>query len=518
MNTSMKLPLELTPQLLARSLALAALSVPAAAQSTIRVPQDQPTIQAGITAAIDGDTVLVFPGTYVEQIDYLGKAITLTSTGGAAVTTIDSQGMDNWIDYPYGAVVRMINGEGPASVLEGFTVTGGDSGAAGNGGYSGIFCVGLSPTVRDCIIRDNSGGLGGGVNGNPVLERCQIINNDALPYGPGGGVYGEPSIVECVIKGNRSGDRGGGVYATGPCKIYDSVIDGNESGNGFDGYSGGGVFGPATIVSTVLSNNTANHYLSGGPPDEIGTAADGAVLLDRCTVVGNRIGNPQVGDPGGALKNVSTVQNSILWGNENLPLADGSTPSISYSIITGGHVGTGNSSADPLFRDEPAGDYFLQLGSPAIDAGDPAASNDPDGTRADMGAIFFPQFPAAVVSRNGNGVNPFCYTTVGLPFIGAGMDFDVDATAHGLPATLTFLVFYDAPAPVPLPTVYGEVLVDPFSTQVVTSTSVVVAGSSAHSIFVPADYSLGGMQFSSQAIVFGGGVGLCNALDVTLGL
>ena len=63
-----------------------AISSPA---STIHVPGDQPTIQAGINAASNGDTVLVDPGTYYENIDFLGKAITVTSSGGAAQTIID---------------------------------------------------------------------------------------------------------------------------------------------------------------------------------------------------------------------------------------------------------------------------------------------------------------------------------------------------------------------------------------------------------------------------------------------
>ena len=65
------------------------LSASLAAQATIRVPADAPTIQGGIDLAQDGDTVLVAPGTYPEVIEFRGKAITVRSEGGASVTTIE---------------------------------------------------------------------------------------------------------------------------------------------------------------------------------------------------------------------------------------------------------------------------------------------------------------------------------------------------------------------------------------------------------------------------------------------
>src|SRR5262245_48783000 len=59
-----------------------------AAASVLRVPQDYATIQAAIAAAAAGDTVSVSPGSYTGPIDNNSKAITIESTGGAAVTTI----------------------------------------------------------------------------------------------------------------------------------------------------------------------------------------------------------------------------------------------------------------------------------------------------------------------------------------------------------------------------------------------------------------------------------------------
>src|ERR1700737_809351 len=86
----------------------------AAAATVIHVPADQPTIQAGINAAVNGDTVLVSPGTYKENINFDGKAITVTSSGGAKVTIVDGGGVTS--------VVRFSSNETHSSVLSGFTI------------------------------------------------------------------------------------------------------------------------------------------------------------------------------------------------------------------------------------------------------------------------------------------------------------------------------------------------------------------------------------------------------------
>src|SRR5262249_40315889 len=79
----------------------------------------QPTIQAGIKAAANGDTVLVLPGTYNEDINFLGKAITVTSSGGSAVTVVNGTAT--------GPVVRFVSGETSAAVLKGFTIQNGNT-------------------------------------------------------------------------------------------------------------------------------------------------------------------------------------------------------------------------------------------------------------------------------------------------------------------------------------------------------------------------------------------------------
>nr|NQU88990.1 hypothetical protein [Bacteroidota bacterium] len=95
----------------------------------IHVPANQPSIQAGINAATNGDTVLVDEGTYIENIRFMGKAITVASmyildadTNHINNTIIDGSMAQN---PDSAATVMFINGEDTTSILNGFTITGG---------------------------------------------------------------------------------------------------------------------------------------------------------------------------------------------------------------------------------------------------------------------------------------------------------------------------------------------------------------------------------------------------------
>src|SRR5437016_1611947 len=112
------------------------------AQNTINVPADQPTIQGAINAANNGDTVLVAPGTYYENINFNGKAVTVTSSGGPSVTIID--GGQN------GSVVTFDSGETVSSGLNGVTLQNGHAsynGSNDSGRGGGIQIINSSPTV-----------------------------------------------------------------------------------------------------------------------------------------------------------------------------------------------------------------------------------------------------------------------------------------------------------------------------------------------------------------------------------
>ncbi len=173
----------------------------AAVADILHVPGDYRTIQEAIDAAMDGDEVEVHPGTYNETINLIGKKITVRSSDGPEVTTIDAQGN--------GSVVTCDSGEGPDTILEGFTITGG----LFEGG--GMRNIGSSPTVRNCTFSGNMTGflgLGGGMyndNSSPTVTNCTFSGNTASG---GGGMYNSdssPTVTNCTFSGNAAIFGGG---------------------------------------------------------------------------------------------------------------------------------------------------------------------------------------------------------------------------------------------------------------------------------------------------------------------
>src|SRR5262245_2385358 len=118
-------------QLCVRIVLLQICSAPlGAGAATLHVPAEYPTIQTCIDAAVSGqDECVVAPGTYNELINFLGKAITLRSSDGPETTILDGFGL-------VGAIVTCISGEGPATMLDGFTIMRGTAGQFG-GEYGG---------------------------------------------------------------------------------------------------------------------------------------------------------------------------------------------------------------------------------------------------------------------------------------------------------------------------------------------------------------------------------------------
>ncbi len=151
----------------------------------IRVPDDQPTIQAAIDVALDGDVVLVAPGTYYEQLLLAGKTITLAShfysTGNhdfIAQTIIDGQG---------GIGIDVDSTMGPDTKISGFTI---------QNSIDGIY-VDAKLTVENNIISSNNDGVdykngGGGLLRNNIFE---LGTDDGIDINHANDIVIEDNIV-----------------------------------------------------------------------------------------------------------------------------------------------------------------------------------------------------------------------------------------------------------------------------------------------------------------------------------
>ncbi|MFH2003059.1 MAG: right-handed parallel beta-helix repeat-containing protein [Planctomycetota bacterium] len=183
---------------------------------------------------MNGDTVLVEPGTYMENIDFLGKAITVESSDGAEKTVIDG---GHPVDPNFGSVVTFVNNEGADSLLEGFTLTNGTGTKPIVGQHGGgVYMVQASPSLRNCIITKNG-----------VSQK-------------GGGLYlqeSAPTIYGCKVTHNQAGNNGGGMFMVdaASCFIENSFIEDNTAY-----FKGGGIFmkdSSATIMACEVKRNAA---------------------------------------------------------------------------------------------------------------------------------------------------------------------------------------------------------------------------------------------------------------------
>ena len=344
------------------------------------------SIQYGINASSTYDTVLVQPGTYVENIDLSGRHITV---GSLFLTTQDTTYISQTvIDGNGSGSVVIIENVDYITGLSGFTITNGFADDYAESG-GGIYCWESSPSLDNLVISGNSANLyGGGIycgdntgNLGPNLDNVIISDNNAAF---GGGIccnYSSPNMQNVTVSDNDAG-IGGGVYCLGSDPILMNVT---ISGNSIGIENGGGIY--CSFSNPILKNVTISNNYAGG--------FGGGIYYDNSSPnMQNVTISDNLSPASGIYCNNSdlVIANAILWGNmgSQISVHSGSTI-ITYSNIEGGWTGTGNINNDPLFVNSGIGDYYLQLTSPCIDTGDPVSPLDPDGTRADMGAYFYDQ-------------------------------------------------------------------------------------------------------------------------------
>ncbi len=403
----------------------------AARADEIHVPDDFPTIQEGVDAAVDGDEVIIADGVYSgdgnHSINFLGKLITVRSENGPDNCIVDLQGLEK-------RGFMFVNGETNATVLDGLTVRNAHHKTFQHDVLRGgaIAIADASPAISNCIFSDNDlegkkfQSFGGAIysSGDPLLTNCVFDTNSA--YGDdiaGGGAFyndgGDPQFFDCHFQNNSSTAWpglpgvafGGAIGAVGSVTLTRcTFVDNHVLGN-FENSTGGAVatdkamlidchfeanrarsHGPAQGGALAVTDESSqvincsffnNDVISCCAPAE-GGAMSGPGTLLSCLFVGNNAednGGGYFGTGsvlnctfvaneagiGAAIDGHALVSNTIAWNNIGNQI---NGAEVTYSNIQGGYDGEGNISGTPRFVDPKNGDYRLELDSPCIDAGD----------------------------------------------------------------------------------------------------------------------------------------------------
>ncbi len=195
----------------------------------LQVPATYPSIQGAINISTAGDTILVSPGIYFENIDFRGKKITVASqfilTGNSDIinqTIIDGSQPSN---SDSGSVVRFVSREDSLTALTGFTIRNGVGtfipGSFAGGGI--LVCNSSNPKIRYNIIRNNSALVGAGIavkNSRPVIEHNAFTQNLSRD---GGGLWLESSWIQVrhnVIHANSAERNGGAIFIQNSYAVF----------------------------------------------------------------------------------------------------------------------------------------------------------------------------------------------------------------------------------------------------------------------------------------------------------
>jgi len=232
-----------------------------ASAKTILVPEAAITIQHAIDASSAGDTVSIAPGIWRETIDLRGRSILLKGREGAEKTIVNGTGLGD-------SVIRCVTAEGPGTVIEGLTITGG----SGHEGLSkagltlggGILALGSSPTFRACIVTGNRATLNGGgayvgASSRIRFDGCTFVGNEAEK---GGGVLcasSKPVFINCTFENNEARYAGGALHASVDSEpiLRSCAMVGNQAA--FNGGAVCSMRSAGAVLDTTFTRNRAGY-------------------------------------------------------------------------------------------------------------------------------------------------------------------------------------------------------------------------------------------------------------------
>ena len=413
--------------------------------TVINVPADQTTIQAGINVAVEGDTVLVQPGTYVENIIIDGKDITV---GSLFLTTQDTSYISQTIidGNQLGSVIQILNSETGSVNLIGLSIQNGtgtnDEVYSPWVGGGGIFTKDANVNIDNCVITNctEQYRYGGGILFYPSSKSLNLISstiNNCNSNDNGGGLAlfsGNFTLTDVVVESCAAYPGAGGVYVAGDINIANSQFKSNT--------------GDALQASGLMSAIVRNSLFTKNLDTAIEVNSGASVQLNNVDIVNNYEYSTSQSGTGILLTQGGHIDviNCVLWNNPAANIlfnsgGDPNTATIAYSIISsdsGSAVlnnngtlewGLGNINIDPRFINAQVDNYKLLASSPCINAGHPD-STDSDGSRADMGA--FPYLNAysgpdwhtttsgSDISGTGAISNPFASIQAGVNFASSG--------------------------------------------------------------------------------------------------
>jgi hypothetical protein len=358
-------------------------------------------IQNAINVAAPGAVICVAPGTYVGNLNFHGKPVTVKSS--RPLGAVLHGGI---VGTP---VVTFASNEGAGSVLDGFVITGGSAPAGG-----GILIVKASPLIQNCLIKENTatntsyprgggvavvgsfaapsilcscfqnnhadfagGGLVSAYFAHPYLDNDTFAGNTASYGGGYSSVFSGLANIENSTFFDNSATDGAGLHIAtqfGSTLVRRTILQGNKASG-----IGGGAWVPAgfaTFLNSVFDSNSAGE--GGGAA----TGYDGVLSVESSIFVHNATSYPT----SATLTADASPAGTTLINDFNLFF--GNTGGIGATLNTPGNLGI--LTGDPLF----AGCYVLGAGSPALHTGIPDYHfNNSDGTPNTMGIYGGPVTP-----------------------------------------------------------------------------------------------------------------------------